>query len=222
MSLQSDEEWCLFYCDSTLGCWVIEDIYLCKLDDFWCHNLDTKWHIKNHKKWNIIISEDFFFIELKLWTVVTLIPKFHDISIVTLPWKHRLQALSIQKVKSEFSSFKKCYLLLLFIQCLWANMEITQHKHKEVCETLEQQIRHFSFKVEIWQQVCFYGDIITTITMCSFCSRSTLQNFNPVDLCSHCDVKSPLICINQNTSNTSATKNAITIKGHSSSLGSFS
>ena len=89
-------------------------------------------------------------------------------------------------------------LLLLFIQCLWANMEITQHKHKEVCETREQQIRHFSFKVEIWQQVCFYGDFITTITMCSFCSRSTLQNFNPVDLCPHCDVKSPLICINQN------------------------
>ena len=52
------------------------------------------------------------------------------------PWQHNgIQALSIQRVKSEFSSFKKCYLLLMFIQSVWANMDITQHKHK----TLEQQ-----------------------------------------------------------------------------------
>ena len=36
---------------------------------------------------------------------------------VPFPWQHNgLQAFSIQKVNSEFSSFKKCYLLLLFIQ----------------------------------------------------------------------------------------------------------
>ena len=40
--------------------------------------------------------------------------------------------LSIQKVKSEFSSLEKCYLLLLFIQWVWTNMDITQHKHKKV------------------------------------------------------------------------------------------
>ena len=51
---------------------------------------------------------------------------------MTFPWQHNgLQAPSIQKVKSEFSSFKKCYLLLLFIQRVWANMDITQHKHKK-------------------------------------------------------------------------------------------
>ena len=72
--------------------------------------------IYNHKKWNgISISEVFFCIELKLYTVVTLITKFHDMSSVTFPWQHNgLQALSIQKVKLEFSSFKKCYLL---VQC---------------------------------------------------------------------------------------------------------
>ena len=91
----------------------------------------TQNDIKITKKWNI--SEDFFCIELKLCTVVTLITKFHDMSTVTFPWQHNgLQALSIQKVKSEFSSFKKCYLLLVFIQQVWANMDITQHKHKKV------------------------------------------------------------------------------------------
>jgi len=55
-------------------------------------------------------------------------------------------ALSIQKVKkSEFSSIKKCSLLVLFIKWVWANMDITQHKHKKVLLTLEKQIRHFSF-----------------------------------------------------------------------------
>ena len=39
---------------------------------------------------------------------------------------------SIQSGKSEFPSFKKCYLLLLFIQWVWANMDITKHKHKKV------------------------------------------------------------------------------------------
>ena len=32
-SFQNDEEWRLFYCDSTLGRRVIQDFDLCKLDD---------------------------------------------------------------------------------------------------------------------------------------------------------------------------------------------
>ena len=65
------------------------------------------------QKWNI--SEEFFCIELKLCTVVTLITKFHDMSTVTFPWQHKgLQALSIQKVKSEFFSFKKSDIALVF------------------------------------------------------------------------------------------------------------
>ena len=32
-SFQNDEEWRLFYCDSTLDCRVIQDFDLCKLDD---------------------------------------------------------------------------------------------------------------------------------------------------------------------------------------------
>ena len=58
-----------------------------------------------------------FCIELKLSTVVMLLTKFHDMSIVTFSWQHNgPQALSIQRGKLEFSSLKKCYLLLLFNQ----------------------------------------------------------------------------------------------------------
>ena len=32
-SFQNDEEWRLFYCDSTLSCPVIQDVDLCKLDE---------------------------------------------------------------------------------------------------------------------------------------------------------------------------------------------
>ena len=74
--------------------------------------------------------------------------------------------------------------------------------------------------------VCCYGDIMTTITMCSSYSTSTLLIFNPVDLvfahiflvllfyiilCPHCDIISHRICINQNLEQLGATKNAITI-----------
>ena len=42
--------------------------------------------------------EDFFSIELKLCTVVTLITKLHEMFTVTFPWKRNgLQALSIQR-----------------------------------------------------------------------------------------------------------------------------
>ena len=70
--------------------------------------------VKSQKKWNI--SEDFFCIELKICTVM-LTTKFHEMSTVTFPWQHNgLQALSIQKVKSEFSSFKKWSDRKLFFQ----------------------------------------------------------------------------------------------------------
>ena len=42
-SLQNDEELRLFYCDSILGCPVIQDFGLCKLDDLWRYSVDTKW-----------------------------------------------------------------------------------------------------------------------------------------------------------------------------------
>ena len=95
-----------------------------QINDLWLHSVDTKWR-KNISR---------LFIELKLSTVVTLITKFHDMSTVTFPWQQKgIQTLSTQTGKSEFSSFKKCYLLLLFIQWVWANMDIAEHKHKKVC-----------------------------------------------------------------------------------------
>jgi len=42
-SFQSDEEWHLFYCNSIPGCRVGQDLVLCKPEDMWCHNMDTKW-----------------------------------------------------------------------------------------------------------------------------------------------------------------------------------
>ena len=73
-------------------------------------NVDKKWRRITTK---LNISHDPFCIELKL-TVVTLITKFHDMSTLTFPWQYNgIQALSIQIGKSEFSSVKKFYLLLV-------------------------------------------------------------------------------------------------------------
>jgi len=81
---------------------------------------------------------------------------------------------------------------------------------------------HFPFweGIEVSYQVCCYGDIITTTTMCSSCSTTIMQNFKPVDidiwfsyitLCPHYDITSHPTCTNQNLLQP-ATKNAITIK----------
>ena len=36
--------WPSHYVSEILGCWVMEDFDLCKLDDLWCHMVDTKWN----------------------------------------------------------------------------------------------------------------------------------------------------------------------------------
>ena len=55
----------LFYCDSTLGCRVIQDFDLCKLDDLQRHIVDTKL-CKITK--NGISLNTFFCEELKLFS----------------------------------------------------------------------------------------------------------------------------------------------------------
>ena len=56
------------------------------------------------QKMEYLIYKTFLCVELKLCPVVALTTKFHDISTVIFPWQHNgLQALSIQKIKSEFS-----------------------------------------------------------------------------------------------------------------------
>ena len=75
----------------------------------WTQN-DVKSQIKKRN-----LSEDILCIELKLCTVITLVTKFHHMSIVTFPWQHNgLQAFSIQKVTVFL--LKEVLLLLLFIQ----------------------------------------------------------------------------------------------------------
>ena len=144
-------------------------------------------------------------------------------STVTFLWQQNgLQSLSIQRVKSEFPSFKNCYLLLLLIQWVWVNIWTFHSRstrksvsNKKKLWSNKWSIFHFG-KVEVWWRVCCCGDIITNITMCSFCNTSTLQNFNPalqnfipvdllfyillfhIILCPHCDITNPVICINQN------------------------
>ena len=71
---------------------------------------------------------------LKRFTVVMLITKFlnmaHcDVSMATQWAPGPLHP----KGKIRVSLSSKCYLLLMFIQWVWANMDITQHKHKKVC-----------------------------------------------------------------------------------------
>ena len=103
---------------------------------------------------------------------------------VTFSWQHNgLQALSTQRGKSELSFFKKSYLLLLFIQCVWVNMDIRcSTSTRKSVELWSHKCSSFHFrKVEVWLRACCCGDIITTITMCSSYSTSTLQNFNTVD-----------------------------------------
>ena len=79
----------------------------------------TRWTQNDVKsqKWNI--SEDFFCIELKLFKVVILITKFHDmvlcdISMATQCIPDRLHV----KDKIGVPIPKKCYLLLMLIQCV--------------------------------------------------------------------------------------------------------
>ena len=84
----------------------------------------TQNDVKSQKKWNIF--EDFFCIELKLCTVVTLSTKFRDISTVTFPWQHNgLQALSIQKIKSEFSPSRT----VICSCCLFSGCELIWTLH---------------------------------------------------------------------------------------------
>ena len=42
-SFHSDEKWRLFYCNSILGCQVIQNLDLCKLDELSCHDVHRKW-----------------------------------------------------------------------------------------------------------------------------------------------------------------------------------
>ena len=76
----------------------------------------TRWTQNDVKsqKWNI--SEDFFCIELKLFTVVILMTKFHDmvhceISMATQWVPGRLNA----KDKIRVPLPKKCYMFLMLI-----------------------------------------------------------------------------------------------------------
>ena len=73
-----------------------------------------------------------FCIELKLCTVVALTTKFHDICTVTFPWQHNgLQALFIQKIKSEFSPSRS----VIYSCCLFSGKVELLMLHCKCCST---------------------------------------------------------------------------------------
>ena len=126
----------LYILYSTLSCRVIQDFDLSKFDNLWRHSVDTKWFkiTRMEYLWKLFLY--------RTWTLYSCYTH-HRVPVWHLYGNTILQALSIQKVKSDFSSFKKCYLLLLFIlsrrERIWT-LHITSTKM-----SLEQQIRHFSF-----------------------------------------------------------------------------
>ena len=91
-------------------------------------------------------------ISLKLCIVVALTTKFHDISTVTFPWQHNgLQALSIQKIKSEFSPSRS----VICSCCLFSGCELIWTLHSTTTRKsarLEKQIRHLLFCIILCPQ----------------------------------------------------------------------
>ena len=108
-SFPSDEEWRLFYCDSTFGCRVIQDFGLCKLDYMWRHIVDTKW---------CKVTKNGISLKIFLYRTETLYGccthhkvswYFHcDVSMATQWASGPLHS----KDKIRVFSLKKCYLLL--------------------------------------------------------------------------------------------------------------
>ena len=155
--------------------------------------------VQYHKKLNI--SHDLSCIELKLATVLTLITKFHYMSPVIFPWQHNgLQAFSIQRGKSEFSFFKKSYLLLFFI-C--GSSDLGKRQFINCCllkffenpiNTLRTKIKDsikLHFKVDRQQIIVVAKNIIVlqlfTSRMPKMCAIPQLVStpFNPVPIAEH-------------------------------------
>ena len=108
------------YCDSTFG--------LGKLDDLWRHIVDKMMYI--HKKMEYLWRRVLYSTETlcSCCTHHKVSWYFHcDISMATQWAPGPLHS----KDKIRVFSFKRCYLLLLLIQWVWANMDIAQHKHKK-------------------------------------------------------------------------------------------
>ena len=114
----------LFYCDSHLGCRVMQDFDLCKFDDLWRHIVDIKWFkiTKNGISLKTFSAYNWNFVHLVHLSQSSMICPlwhYHSNTMGSMPF--------LQKVKPEFSSFKKCYLLALFIQWVLAKLIWTSH-----------------------------------------------------------------------------------------------
>ena len=87
------------------------------------HRVPTQKDVGSQKVEYCIPEENWNFLQLYL-SQSSMISRYY----ATFPWQQNgLEDLSIQRVKSEFHHFKKCYLLLMFIQWVWA-----KHKHKNI------------------------------------------------------------------------------------------
>ena len=128
-SFQNDEKWRLFYCDSIFGCRVMQAFCFMRirwLVTSYCGHKMMSNHQKMEYLWRLYLYRTETLYSCCIHYNVSW--HFHcDISMAT-QWA---PGLLHSKDKIRFFSFKKCYLLLLFIQWVWFNMVITQHNHKE-------------------------------------------------------------------------------------------
>jgi len=120
-SFQNDEEWRLFYCDSTLGCRVIQDfVGFITLDDLWRRSVNTKWC--QVTKYGISLQ----ILSLRSWCVArtTHFDGGYDVTIATYHYQ-----------TSTFPKWKLPHLLLQrltdFLVLVLCNVHIRSHPLSE-------------------------------------------------------------------------------------------
>ena len=121
-SFQNDEEWRLFYCDSTRGCRVIQDFDLCKLDDLCRRKVDTKW---------CKITKMEYLLRLFLWRPETLCSCYTHHKVPWLVYSDIFMATQWAvgplhlKGKIRVSLLQGVLFAFMFIQWVWTNIDIT-------------------------------------------------------------------------------------------------
>ena len=104
-------------------------------------------------KWCKITKNAISLKTFSVWNLTFNFVQCHDMSTVTFPRQQNgLQSLSIQRVKSEFPSFKNCHFLLLLIQWVWVNIWTFHSRSIRKFVRLwsnKWDIFHFG-RVEVW------------------------------------------------------------------------
>ena len=206
-SFQSDEEWHLFYCNSILGCRVIQDFDLCKLEDLWGHKVDTKWC--KITKYGISVH----ILSLQGWCAArtTHCGSGYDVTIAT----YSLPDLYLPKMKNAlFVVPESNGLFFVLVLC---NVHIRSHPLNEQHEQITlfeggklwfYLLNGYSPEPTVLPWKCHSGHIMELCDECNnctkfqFCTKKSSEIFHflwfYIIFCPHCDATSHLICRNQN------------------------